>query len=95
MFGAVASLRKEISPQAKWRKSTPLVRTPFTSPMASISNGKAESTSNAFLLVQLSRTSCELTKNEELIKFHDLPLKFKSCYVCYLTYFPISSVACF
>jgi hypothetical protein len=43
MFGAVASLRKEISPQAKWRKSTPLVRTPFPSPMASTSNGKAES----------------------------------------------------
>jgi hypothetical protein len=69
MFGAVASLRKEISPQAKRRKSTPLVRTPFTSPMTSTSNGKAESTSNAFLSVQLSRTSCELTKNILLLKW--------------------------
>jgi hypothetical protein len=79
MFGAVASLRKEISPQAKRRKSTPLVRTPFTSLMASTSNGKAESTSNAFLSVQLSRTSCELTKNEAAINYRFI------CYYGFIT----------
>jgi hypothetical protein len=55
MFGAVESLRKEISSRAKWRKSSKLVTTHFPSLMASTSrasllHGKAESTSNVFYI---------------------------------------------